>query len=236
MSIVGAVLPVLSIGLGSIRVRPTRGFYPTQGSAVGPMQPLIAQATIEELHRDDIEITDHPVELGAPVSDHAFKRPAEVIIHCGWSDSPSTNSGLIGAAVGLASARFPIVGAAVAAAKTVSAVGSLLSGNSPSQARAIYQQLLELQASRIPFNVYTGKRAYKNMLFKTLSVTTDKRSDNSLMVTAVCREVIIVSTQVVQLPINASAVANPQATLPTIKYGMKQLQTLPSLPNIPGLS
>ena len=46
---------------------------------------IVAQVTIEETATDDVTITEHPVEQGAPIADHAFKRPATVTIRAGWS-------------------------------------------------------------------------------------------------------------------------------------------------------
>ena len=46
---------------------------------------IIADVTIDEVARDDLEITRHPVEIGASITDHAFKHPAEIIVRCGWS-------------------------------------------------------------------------------------------------------------------------------------------------------
>lgn len=228
MSLSGFVLPALSIGLGAFRIRPTRGFYPTNGGDVGPMQPLTAHATLEEIHKDDLEITEHPVELGAPIADHAFKRPAEVVIRCAWSNSPvGAPTGLIGAALGVAGVRVPIIGKAVAAAKTVTAAQSLMSGNAPGQIRAIYAQLLELQQARVPFDVYTGKRTYKNMLFKSLGVTTDANNENALMLMAVCKQVIIATTSTVKVPVNTSAQGMPERTSPTTNMGQKQLTPAP---------
>lgn len=48
---------------------------------------IVADATIEEIHQDQLTITEHPVEQGAAIADHAYKRPAEVIIRAGWSSS-----------------------------------------------------------------------------------------------------------------------------------------------------
>lgn len=48
---------------------------------------FVANVTLEEDHSDEIEISDHPVEQGAEVSDHAFKRPPSVTITAGWSNS-----------------------------------------------------------------------------------------------------------------------------------------------------
>jgi hypothetical protein len=46
---------------------------------------IVAQVTIDEQASDDIQITEHPVEQGAPIADHAFKRPSIVTIRAGWS-------------------------------------------------------------------------------------------------------------------------------------------------------
>lgn len=48
---------------------------------------FISQVTLEEIHHDELEITQHPIEQGAPITDHAFKRPAELTLHLGWSPS-----------------------------------------------------------------------------------------------------------------------------------------------------
>lgn len=50
---------------------------------------FVADVTIEEDHTDEVMITEHPVERGASVSDHAYKVPARVIIRAGWSNSSS---------------------------------------------------------------------------------------------------------------------------------------------------
>ena len=55
-----------------------------QGRSIGTIMPDVV---LEEIHRDDLIITDHPVEKGAAISDHAFKRPEEVEMGCGWSNS-----------------------------------------------------------------------------------------------------------------------------------------------------
>ena len=46
---------------------------------------IVAEVTIEEAAEDELQITEHPVEQGAPIADHAFKRPSTVTIRAGWS-------------------------------------------------------------------------------------------------------------------------------------------------------
>ncbi len=222
MNPIGFVLPAASLGVGALLLRPRRGFFPSADQ--GPVEPIVAQATIEEVHTDEVEITEHPVEQGTTISDHAFKRPERVIIRCGWSNSPSGPSGLVSQAVSLgATLVSPLVGLVTAVGQTATAVQSILTGNSVDQVRDTYRRLRELQASRVPFDILTGKRAYSSMLFESIVVETTEKTENSLIVTAVCKQVIIVTVQTVSVPINTQAQAMPEKTTPTQNSGTLQL-------------
>ena len=79
-------LPVNQYPAGVV-IQPKRGIFGKEGTTVLP------HATVEEKHSDDLEITDHPVEFGASITDHAFKRPAEIVIQMAFSNTPSVISG-----------------------------------------------------------------------------------------------------------------------------------------------
>ncbi len=64
----------------------------------------------------------------------------------------------------------------------------------------IYQDLLDLQVSRVPFDIVTPKRIYRNMLISTLSNTTDKNTENVLKIMISCQEVILVSVSTTTVP------------------------------------
>ena len=199
----GIVTAAVQLGLQSILVRPTR--------SIGP---FTAQVTFEETHDDEMVITDHPVETGAPITDHSYQRPATVTIRCGWSNSPSSD-GLLGS-----------LGAAVTG--TVAAVGEISkafqTGMGTNQSRDIYQKLLTLQKSRIPFAVMTGKRAYTSMLVKSLRTETNKETENALIVTAILQEIFMVSVATID---TTTAPANSQSfpaqTPPALDRGMQTL-------------
>lgn len=74
-------LPVTQYPQGQI-IQSDRGLYGADGTIILP------QIVIEEKHTDDLEITDHPIEIGAAITDHAFKHPAELNIQIGFSNSP----------------------------------------------------------------------------------------------------------------------------------------------------
>ena len=180
--------------------------------------------TLEEVHHDEIEITDHPVEFGATISDHAFRRPSEIRISCGWSNSPSNTSlGNVILAAGSA-----LSGAVAGAAAAIGAgVVNILTGSAGQDVIVdMYDKIYKLQQGLIPFDVVTGKRKYSNMLMKSLMVHTDQKSENILAVTMECREVIIARTQTVTVP-NAAVMAAPQKNAPVQNAGTKSLVQAP---------
>jgi hypothetical protein len=146
---------------------------------------IIAQVTIDEQASDDVQITEHPVEQGAPIADHAFKRPANISIRAGWTRQ---------------------------IAKDLSAESG------------VYGLLLSWQAALLPFDIYTGKRKYTNMLIERLQVTTDNHSEFALMATITCRQVIIVGTStttVTGLSNSPSDQKDASATTPEADGGEK---------------
>lgn len=48
---------------------------------------IVPDVTIEEAHVDTLQITDHPVEVGATISDHAFMMPPEVTMTVAFANS-----------------------------------------------------------------------------------------------------------------------------------------------------
>ena len=155
---------------------------------------IIPDVVIEEHHVDTLTITDHPVEQGAAITDHAYKNPAEVTMRVAWSNSKSLSNSIVS--------------------------GSLFKGQI-STATDLYRQLLDLQGKRQVFDLVTGKRTYNNMLIKSLAVTTDHDSENALIVTAVLREIIVVQTDSVELK-PADVHADPQDTGAVQNAGNKQ--------------
>lgn len=135
---------------------------------------VIPDCAIEENHTDELMITEHPVERGANITDHAYIKPAEVTLRWGWSNSAPSNSGAL---FGL----LPQFGA-----------------SSEEHIKRIYDQLVELMQTRKTFEIQTGRRLYKSMLIQALSTGTDRTTEYSLIIIAKCRQVIIVETSTTQ--------------------------------------
>ena len=143
---------------------------------------IIPDILIEENNHDELEITQHPVQTGATISDHAYMRPMEVSLQVGWSNS----------------------------------------GHSPSYVNDVYTALRRLQSSRAPFEVFTGKRHYINMLIASLTQTSNSQfGDFSLMVHVIIREIIIVNTGSIQAPPASQAL--PTKTVSPSSGGASQV-------------
>lgn len=171
----------------------------TAGSSQGSAQPgfiasrniggIIAEVTVYEEATDELEITSHPVETGAQITDHAFAQPSTVTIQVGWSDASDQAQG---------------------------------------DCRNVYNQLLALQKGRQPIDIVTGKRSYSNMLIRSLMTRTDQGLEHALLITAVCRQIILVSTSTTAVPSNDDQ-ALPQKTGGVQAQG--SVQAAPANPN-----
>lgn len=75
-----ALAAVASANLISAIFMPKRSISSSLGT-------FSAYITLEEHHHDEMVITDHPVEQGAQISDHAYKKAAELTITIGWTNS-----------------------------------------------------------------------------------------------------------------------------------------------------
>lgn len=151
---------------------------------------ILPDVIVEEQHQDQLVITDHPVEQGAVISDHAYKLPAELLITYGFWPGSDQNAAM-----------------------------------DPSYLNTVYSKALELQTTRTLFSVTTKRRVYQNMLMASVHLTTDKNTENSLILRMVCREVIIASTKTITVSVATVKSIQKQfeSTLPKLKQGVRNL-------------
>lgn len=159
-----ALSPLLSTALSSpLTEKAASLLLAGQGRTI---MGLFADVTIEEKHKDEVEITEHPTDVGSPFSDHAYKTPPEVSMKIGWSESAGRLNGMVGDSI-------------------LSETTGLI---------AVYEALQALQDNFMRLVVSTGKRLYTNMLIKSLTCTTDLTTENVLMIDITFKKVFIVQT------------------------------------------
>ena len=93
----------------------------------------------------------------------------------------------------------------------------------PGYAIGQYNALLSLQSDFMPFDVFTGKRAYQNMLIAGILQITDPRSENIVQLVIIFEFVRITNAQVIRVG-GATGVNStiPQATAPPVEAGNQQ--------------
>lgn len=211
---------LLSYGLQSVLLKPITRQIATYDDDI-----IIADVVMDENHRDTMEIVYHPVEIGSPISDHAFKLPAEVSIYMGWSLSTDPVSsliknklnaygsqfstaanGILNNSIGLLSSATPFIGGTTGLIKAGIDANNHFYG--PDTLNDVYMALLDIQANAVLFDLYTGKRRYSNMLCKSIEVDTNNATENVLLVRMACQEIIMVQTSVTQAQ---SSLSNPSS-------------------------
>lgn len=105
-------------------------------------------ATVQETHAGKLDITEHPVERGADVSDHAKKAPDSLQISGIISDTPILLNG---------------------ADKQPSVPG----GDPERRAQQAYDEFVRLQDTAALLEVATEIRTYSDMMIESISVIRD---------------------------------------------------------------
>ncbi|WNJ80641.1 hypothetical protein RJE46_05220 [Cedecea neteri] len=167
---------------------------------------LAQQVILDESHSDSIEIASHPVEFGANISDHFWRKPSELTMNCvfsggGWLDFSNIKE-----------PAFHWDGTQ----------------------QNIYKNLLQLQNQGEPISVITSKRSYQNMLLKQIGVSVNNETSNVLKCTLTFAEVIISYTEALPAApkanmkegISTSAVASG-GTKTTMPMGEAHINVLP---------
>lgn len=136
---------------------------------------FVIDATVQEIHNTQIEVTDNPVDEGVVVSDHAENKPDTVTMDCVISDTP----------LGFAFVQ------SVKNIKTT--VESYLGKDKRSL--DFYNRFVQMAKKREPIDVVTTLKKYSNMLITSISVPRTADTGGGLIFTVELREVRIVSSQ-----------------------------------------
>lgn len=71
----------------------TSGAGPVSVAPKRSLGGFTADAVLSEDSVDELVMTDHPVEQGATITDHAYAEPSEINLVYGWSSASSQNVG-----------------------------------------------------------------------------------------------------------------------------------------------
>lgn len=167
----------LPYSLEALLLGRSRSIEPIEGG-----DAIVPDVTISEVHDDEVTVTQHPVDTGAAISDHAIVQPASVTCVFGWSDSSrALNSALD---------------------------GSILKGMQTS--KDVYDRLVELKNQRALLRLSTGKRKYPSVVITKLKVSTTVDTESAAVIEVTFQEVFLVEAKTVSLA--AIRQKNPRKT------------------------
>ena len=122
-------------------------------------------------HESTLSITEHPVQTGGNISDHAFMQPNQLSFEVGMSD----------------------------VMKDVSNSNYLSFSSDATRSINAYKILRQLQSNRIPINVYTKLWNYTNMLIETISVPDTNETAYSLKANVTLKEILVATVTTVKI-------------------------------------
>lgn len=122
-------------------------------------------------HESTLSITEHPVQTGSNISDHAFMQPNALSFEIGMSDVMEDVS------------------------------NSNYKSFSSDTTRSInaYKILRQLQSDKIPINVYTKLYNYKNMLIETLVAPDSNQTAYALKANVTLKELLVATVTIVKI-------------------------------------
>lgn len=146
----------------------------TLSTTVNPPSSYVFDAVIAAEHDQTLTKTRHPVQTGSDITTNAYLEPATLVLYVLMSDA---------------------VAAYVAGYPGASSYIRQWTGN-PSKSISAYQQILNLQALRIPLSVTTRLRSYINMLIMKVSPKEDATTIGAARFRLEMEQVYMAGTQV----------------------------------------
>lgn len=185
-----------AIGAAGLSLQNLNGYRPLQWALSGlsndPSQLIYAKtniggfffdAILRTEHISSLRITEHPVQDGASLSDHAFKMPEVITLEIGMSDAmDSFIPGQFGTGgANILNNLFRLPGL------------NLIPGMSSTGSKSInaFKTLKSIQAARIPLTVVTRLDIYKNMLIEHIAARDDFKTATGLRAIATLKQIII---------------------------------------------
>lgn len=150
----------------------------------GQIIQLDVDCTLSESHKSEVDITTHPVESGADMTDHARLKPVEVTITALMSETPV---GLEQNRRAIRIAHTDTLSTRQFTVETTSAVA--VPRGSMAYVQATIAKLEAIKKAKQRFTLVTSIRRYENMMVASIVVPRDSKSGDAITFTAIFREV-----------------------------------------------
>lgn len=166
--------------------------------------------TVSEAHNGEVEVTEHPVEEGANISDHARVKPPTLTLEGMVSNTP-LNQG---------QHRRKVTSKEGFVFETTATTDQIT--GQPGIMESAFTKLQELREKAMPITVITRLKTYTNMVLTSLVVPRNASTGEALRFTATFRNVIIIKNRTT----TATVATEPRAK-PKVPKGKKIAEKTP---------
>lgn len=207
-------------------------------TTTGSTAMIFLDATLRENFDATTEVTQHPVEDGADISDHVILKPLKLTIDGVISETPFSIEGQkLGFATSVAASIGQSVGGAIGAlaagygaAKSLAGVlqpKSITGGevrdeefkNVPSEnsrLRDAVNEFLNMRQSKQVVSIVTGLKQYKNMILVSFTVSRDQNTGQSINLHLEFQEIVLAESKTVKI-----AIPKIKSAIPKSEQGRK---------------
>lgn len=146
-------------------------------------------ASVREEHIAEVEVTEHPVESGIAVTDHARPKPLEITIEGVITNTPlNRQQTLSTTGRGVRQVMTTVRGNQISELLDTSTLSDAVQGQ-PGRAENAYKKLCDLRDNPQIVVVVTALKTYQNMIMTSLRVPRDAETGDILRFEARFKEV-----------------------------------------------
>lgn len=195
---------------------PTTIFYSVNNGDKSEKKAIPLDALISEAVEVPSEITEHPVEDDADISDHVIIKPRMLKLEGKVTTTPFTIGSLLQGAIGQVGAKIG-AGLGGALGSSGSALGAvagnvgagfisksladLLDGSSSNRLDSFYKELMNLRTQKVPVEIVSGFTRHTSYIMGTFSLSRDNKSGQSLKVAIQFKELIVATSKTERIPV-----------------------------------
>lgn len=163
-------------------------------------------ACVSEDHGSDVNLTEHPVEDGGNIADHAFIQPISLTLQIVKSNHPlsfgkSMRNAGVGLLTSLPGVKNEAATAAIMAGMMAGGISLLDSDDQVKPDIAAFQVLQNVQFERKVCKIICELREYTNMLITSIKVPRDAATRQALIATVTFREIRVVKSGEEKIPV-----------------------------------
>lgn len=205
----------------------------------GALSPILLDATLKESFKAEAEVTQHPIEDGADVSDHVILKPTSLTISGIVTETPfeglpglvKAAGASVGSLIGQALGPFGTAAGAVAGGIGGKSLAGAITGSTDRALSDYVTHFVAVRDARQPVDILTGLTRYTGYILSSFTCSRDQKTGGSITVDLEFKQRLLATSQVTQV-----AIPKVAGGLKASNKGNQSKESLPTDQNTRGSS